>query len=178
MKKKGRQAKPTTEASGATVDPKTKAATKPKQKRGRSNSSEDATVLRKMLKRAASCSDFKSKPARLSDKDATIEKKKVQVVEEEIAALSLIPGPDDPRPNRRLTDFIFHDADGKPQPVEMLEVDDIFISGMILPLEKTSEKEKETGVQCDGFGRIENWSISGYEDGSPVWILRFEHTIY
>ncbi|KAF5803309.1 putative DNA (cytosine-5-)-methyltransferase [Helianthus annuus] len=171
MKKKGKQAKPTTEASGATADPKTKSATKPKQKRGRSISSEDATVLRKMPKRAASCSDFKSKPVRLSAKDATIENKKVQVVEEEIAALSLIPGPDDPRPNRRLTDFIFHDADGKPQPVEMLEVDDIFISGIVLPLEKTSEKEKETGVQCDGFGRIENWSISGYEDGSPViWV--------
>ncbi|KAI3695093.1 hypothetical protein L1987_78081 [Smallanthus sonchifolius] len=169
MKKKGKQVKATTKASDIAVDLKVKAATNPKQKRGRSGSSEDAAVLRKMPKRAASCANFKSKPVRLSDKSDTIESKKVQVVEEEIAALSLIPGPDHPRPNRRLTDFIFHDADGKPQPVEMVEVDDMFISGIILPLEKTSEKE--TGVQCEGFGRIEDWSISGYEDGSPViWV--------
>ncbi|KAI3770449.1 hypothetical protein L6452_01583 [Arctium lappa] len=171
MKKKGKQVKATTEISDVTVDLKTKAATKPKQKRGRSGSSENVAVSRKMPKRAASCTNFKSKPLRLSEKSATIENKKVQVVEEEIAAISLIAGPDDPRPNRRLTDFVFHDADGMPQPVEMLEVDDIFISGLILPLEKASEKEKETGVRCEGFGRIEDWSISGYEDGSPViWV--------
>lgn len=171
MKKKGKKVKETSEASDVTTDVKTKADAKPKEKRGRSGSSENAPVSRKMPRRAASCTNFKSKPLRLSDKSSTIENKKVQVVEEEIAALSLIPGPDDPRPNRRLTDFIFHDADGKPQPVEMLEVDDIFISGVILPLEKTSEKEKDTGVRCEGYGRIEDWSISGYEDGSPViWV--------
>ncbi|KAL8255048.1 hypothetical protein R6Q59_033269 [Mikania micrantha] len=171
MKKKGKQVKAKTKESDVTGDLKAKAATKPNKKRGISSSSEDATVLRKLPKRAASCASFKSKPVRLSEKSATIENKKVQVVEEEIAALSLIPGPDDPRPNRRLSDFIFHDADGKPQPVEMLEVDDLFISGIILPLEKISVKEKETGVQCEGFGRIEDWSISGYEDGSPViWV--------
>ncbi|KAK1440400.1 hypothetical protein QVD17_06226 [Tagetes erecta] len=170
MKKKGKQVDSTSEVSEIAVDVKTKAATKPKQKRGRSGSSENAPVARKMPKRAASCTSFKSKPVRLSDKNETIENKKVQVVEEEIAALSLIPGPDDPRPNRRLTDFIFHDADGKPQPVEMLEVDDLFISGQILPFEKL-EKEKETGVRCEGFGRIETWAISGYEDGAPViWV--------
>nr|XP_043622522.1 DNA (cytosine-5)-methyltransferase 1B-like isoform X2 [Erigeron canadensis] len=169
MKKKGKQAKATAEVSDVTVD--VKAATKPSQKRGRSGSSDNVVASRKMPKRAASCTNFKSKPVRLSDKSDTIENKKVQVVEEEIAALSLIPGPDDPRPNRRLSDFIFHDANGNPQPFEMLEVDDIFISGLILPLEKTSEKEKEKGVRCEGFGRIEDWSISGYEDGSPViWV--------
>ncbi|XP_076952096.1 DNA (cytosine-5)-methyltransferase 1B-like [Bidens hawaiensis] len=167
MKKKGKQAK-------SKPDP----ATKTKQKRERSVNTEDATAVRKMPKRAASCANFKTKPVCLSDKSSTIEAKKVQVVEEEIAALSLVPGPDDPRPNRRLTEFIFHDADGKPQPVEMLEVDDLFISGLILPLEKTSEKEKETGVQCDGFGRIENWSISGYEDGSPVIWVSTDHADY
>ncbi|KAL7593148.1 hypothetical protein Lser_V15G34056 [Lactuca serriola] len=173
MKKKGKQAKvkATAEASDVTMEDKTKVAksTKPKPKRGRLNTTENAPVSRKMPKRAASCTDFKTKSVRLSEKSSTIENKKVKVVEEEIAALSLVPGPDDPRPNRRLTDFIFHDADGNPQPVEMLEVDDLFISGLILPLEKTSEKE--TGVRCEGFGRIEDWSISGYEDGSPViWV--------
>nr|KYP42268.1 DNA (cytosine-5)-methyltransferase 1B [Cajanus cajan] len=32
-------------------------------------------------------------------------------------------------------------------------------------------KKKEKGVRCEGFGRIESWDISGYEDGSPViWL--------
>ncbi|KAJ9558016.1 hypothetical protein OSB04_012630 [Centaurea solstitialis] len=171
MKKKGKEANAITEISDVTVDLNTKAPRKPKQKRGRSGSSENVPVSRKMPKRAASCTSYKNKLPRLLDKSARIENKKLQVVEEEIAAISLIAGPDDPRPNRRLTDFIFHDADGMPQPVELLEVHDIFISGLILPLEKASEKEKETGVRCEGFGRIEAWSISGYEDGSPViWV--------
>lgn len=53
----------------------------------------------------------------------------------------------------------------------MLEVDDIFISGTILPLEECLDKEKAKGVRCEGFGRIENWSFSGYDEGSPViWV--------
>ena len=33
------------------------------------------------------------------------------------------------------------------------------------------DKEKNKGVRCEGFGRIESWTISGYEDGSPtIWI--------
>lgn len=169
MKKKGKQVKPTTETSNDTMDVDSKVSTKPKPKRGRSNTTENTQASRKMPKRAASCTDFKTKPVRLSDKSSTIENKKVKIVEEEIAALSLVPGPDDPRPNRRLTDFILHDSEGNPQPVEMLEVNDLFISGQILPLEKSSEKE--IGIRCEGFGRIEDWSISGYEDGSAViWV--------
>ncbi|KAF2294017.1 hypothetical protein GH714_006443 [Hevea brasiliensis] len=31
--------------------------------------------------------------------------------------------------------------------------------------------DKEKGVRCNGFGRIESWVISGYEEGSPViWV--------
>lgn len=53
----------------------------------------------------------------------------------------------------------------------MLEVDDIFISGTILPLEECLDKEKAKGVRCEGFGRIENWTFSGYDEGSPViWV--------
>ncbi|KAL4556199.1 hypothetical protein LXL04_038842 [Taraxacum kok-saghyz] len=174
MKKKGKQAKPTTETSDVTMEDKPNVPTKTKPKRERSsNTTDPPQVSRKMPKRAASCTDFKTKPVRLSEKSSTIENKKVKIVEEEIAALSIVPGPDDPRPNRRLTDFILHDENGNPQPVEMLEVNDLYISGQILPLEKTSEKEKEKeiGVRCEGFGRIEDWSISGYEDGSPViWV--------
>nr|ACX83569.1 DNA methyltransferase [Hieracium piloselloides] len=174
MKKKGKQVKQTTETSDVTMeDANPKESPKPKPKRGRQNTTENPPpVSRKMPKRAASCTDFKTKSIRLSEKSSTIENKKVKIVDEEIAALSIVPGPNNPRPNRRLTDFILHDSEGNPQPVEMLEVDDLFISGQILPLEKTSEKEdKEIGVRCEGFGRIEDWSISGYEDGSPViWV--------
>ncbi|KAJ9174798.1 hypothetical protein P3X46_013403 [Hevea brasiliensis] len=43
------------------------------------------------------------------------------------------------------------------------------ISGLILPLKESIDKEK--GVRCNGFGRIESWVISGYEEGSPViWV--------
>ncbi|KAI9156359.1 hypothetical protein LWI28_004851 [Acer negundo] len=49
----------------------------------------------------------------------------------------------------------------------MLEVDNLFITGFILPLEASSEK----GFRCEGFGRIESWTISGYDEGSPViWV--------
>ena len=53
----------------------------------------------------------------------------------------------------------------------MLEFDDMFISGLILPLEESSDKEKENVIRCEGFGRLESWDISCYEDGSPViWL--------
>ena len=53
----------------------------------------------------------------------------------------------------------------------MLEFDDMFISGLILPLEESSNKEMERVIRCEGFGRLESWEISGYEDGSPViWL--------
>lgn len=155
---------------GTSVDQNVSEAAVGKQKR-KIESSQDAGNARKMPKRAAACKDFKDKLVRLSEKSATIEKKREQVVEEELEAIGLTAGHDDPRPNRRLTDFIFHDVEGHPQPVEMLEVTDIFISGVILPLEESSGKEKEKGIRCNGFGRVESWAISGYEDGSPViWV--------
>ncbi|KAA0056022.1 hypothetical protein E5676_scaffold225G00450 [Cucumis melo var. makuwa] len=48
-----------------------------------------------------------------------------------------------------------------------------------IPLPEKSyvtECKKEVAVEdeivwCEGFGRIESWTISGYEDGSPtIWI--------
>ncbi|XP_010450186.1 PREDICTED: DNA (cytosine-5)-methyltransferase 2-like [Camelina sativa] len=127
----------------------------------------------KRSKRAAACIDFKEKRIRISQKSATAKTKKHQIVEEEITAIklttSLESNGDQPRPNRRLTEFILHDSNGVPQPVEMLELDDIFIEGVILPLDEDNDKER--GVKCQSFGRVENWTISGYDDGSPViWI--------
>ncbi|RVW55299.1 DNA (cytosine-5)-methyltransferase 1A [Vitis vinifera] len=94
--------------------------------------------------------------------------KRDQLVYEEDVAVQLTSRQLEDCPNRRLTDFIFHDSDGQPQPFEFSEVDDLLISGLILPLEESSDKQKQKGVRCEGFGPIESWSISGYEDGSPV----------
>ncbi|KAI8532023.1 hypothetical protein RHMOL_Rhmol11G0180800 [Rhododendron molle] len=149
-------------------DPNGEVTAKPKKKRS-SESTENGS--RKMPKRAAACRDFKDKSITKSDKSEMVETKRDHLVEDELEAISLTAGRDDMRPNRRLTDFVFHDEDGKPQPVECLEMTDIFISGLILPLDETSDKTKGKGVRCEGFGRIETWSISGYEDGSPViWV--------
>ncbi|XP_073311482.1 DNA (cytosine-5)-methyltransferase 1B-like [Primulina huaijiensis] len=149
-----------------------KVATEQKQrKRLASQANEDSVVLRKMPKRSAACSDFKEKSLIIAEKDSIIETKKDISAEDEFLAVRLTAGQENGRPCRRLTDFIFHNSDGVPQPFEMSEVDDIFISGLILPLDEVVDKEKAKGIRCDGFGRIEEWCISGYEDGSPViWI--------
>ncbi|CAA2934361.1 DNA (cytosine-5)-methyltransferase 1B-like [Olea europaea subsp. europaea] len=147
------------------------AAEQKQRKRLASQTVEEPGVSRRMPKRAAACLDFKEKPLRISKKDSVIETNIDRAVEEEDLAVRLTAGKEDGRPCRRLVDFIFHNKDGISQPFEMLEVDDIFISGHILPLEESAEVEKLKGVRCEGFGRIEEWAISGYEDGSPViWV--------
>ncbi|KFK31662.1 dna (cytosine-5)-methyltransferase [Arabis alpina] len=141
------------------------------KKRALPESSESDDVGTRRPKRAAACTDFKEKSVRISKKSDTIEIKRQQMVEDEVVALHLTASPqtDEPRQTRRLTDFVLHDTNGDAQPVEMLEICDIFIAGVILPLDGGTEKDK--GVRCDSFGRVENWNISGYEDGSPViWI--------
>uniref|UniRef100_A0A5B6YSJ6 DNA (cytosine-5)-methyltransferase n=1 Tax=Davidia involucrata TaxID=16924 RepID=A0A5B6YSJ6_DAVIN len=141
------------------------------QKEKKRNASESCDGSRKMPKRAAACLDFKEKSVRMSKKSSVIETKKEQLVDDESVAVRLTAGQDDGLPCRRVTDFIFHDSNGIQQPFEMLEVDDVFISGLILPLDESSDREKEKGFRCEGFGRIESWAISGYEDGSPViWV--------
>ncbi|XP_068639669.1 DNA (cytosine-5)-methyltransferase 1B-like isoform X2 [Aristolochia californica] len=144
-----------------------------KKKRIASETTESSAGSRKMPKRVAACLDFKEKSIRLNEKSSIYETKDGLVAEEELEAIRLtegIHGKDEIRPNRRLVDFILHDFDGVPKPFEMSEVEDLYITAVILPLE-LSEKEKEKGVRCEGFGRIEEWSISGYEDGSPIiWV--------
>ncbi|WCJ21819.1 DNA (cytosine-5-)-methyltransferase family protein [Euphorbia peplus] len=150
-----------------------KAATKNKKikKRSSSDEGEEPSAPLKRPKRSAACINFKEKPVQLTEDSYVVESKKDQFAEEEILAIHLTHGQEDGRPNRRLTDFILHDANGSPHPLEMIEVEDMFISGIILPLEPTSNNEKERRVRCEGFGRIEGWNISGYEDGSPViWL--------
>ncbi|KAL3651480.1 class I-like SAM-binding methyltransferase superfamily [Castilleja foliolosa] len=145
---------------------------KRQKKRVASQSTEDSVVSRKMPKRAAACSDFKEKKSvRISEKDSVIETKKDQVVVEELVAVRLTDGQEEGRPCRRLTDFTFYNSDGVAQPFEMLEADDIFFSGQVLPLGESSDKEKAKGIKCEGFGRVEDWAISGYDEGFPViWV--------
>ncbi|WJX71695.1 DNA (cytosine-5)-methyltransferase 1 [Trifolium repens] len=143
------------------------------KKRGLSESGEQPAPTRKMPKRSVSAArkNLKEESFSISDKSSLIETKQNQTVEEEFLAVRMTAGQDDGRPNRRLTDFILHDETGAAQPLEMLEINDLFITGLILPLEGSADKKKEHGVRCEGFGRIESWNISGYEDGSPViWI--------
>ncbi|KAJ1417312.1 hypothetical protein SESBI_16740 [Sesbania bispinosa] len=141
------------------------------KKRSLAERSEQPSATRKMPKRDATCKNLKEKSFSLSDKSCLIEVKKDQVVDDETLAVRMTCGQDDGRPNRRLTDFILHDENGTAQPLEMLEVNDLFISGVVLPLEPSTDKKKEKGIRCEGFGRIETWDISGYEDGFPViWL--------
>lgn len=137
------------------------------KKRSLSESSEQPAPTRKMPKRSASAAskNLKEKSISKSDKSDLIETKKDQVVEEEFLAVRMTAGQEDGRPNRRITDFILHDESGAAQQLEMLEINDLFISGLILSLEASADKKKEQGVRCEGFGRIESWDISGYEEG-------------
>ncbi|KAK7380171.1 hypothetical protein VNO78_32642 [Psophocarpus tetragonolobus] len=141
------------------------------KKRSSTESSEQPAATRKMPKRAAACKNLKEKSFMISEKSYIIETEKDQIVEEESLAVCMTAGQDDGRPNRRITEFILHDETGTGQPLEMLEVNDLYITGVILPHEASTGKKKEKGVKCAGFGRIESWDISGYEDGSPViWL--------
>ncbi|CAN8255576.1 unnamed protein product [Cochlearia groenlandica] len=165
------------ERNGAATDTKTKAGKQKKRPLPETNGDGSDGVSRRRSKRAAACPNYKEKSVRISEKSAIVEtKKQHQIVEEEIVALHLTsssPQGDEARQTRRLTDFVFHDTNGVPQPVEMLEIEDVFIAGLILPSDVCSDKEKdkEIGVRCESFGRVENWSISGYEDGTPViWV--------
>ncbi|KAK7314847.1 hypothetical protein VNO77_33375 [Canavalia gladiata] len=149
------------------------------KKRNLPEKSEQPAASRKMPKRAAACKNLKEKSFSISEKSCLIETEKDQIEEEEMLAVRLTTGQDDGRPNRRITDFILHDESGTSQPLEMLEVNDLYISGVILPLEASMVgKKKEKGIRCEGFGRIESWDISGYEDGSPVIWLSTEVADY
>ncbi|KQK20551.1 DNA (cytosine-5)-methyltransferase 1B isoform X2 [Brachypodium distachyon] len=137
------------------------------------------SAARKRPRRAAACSDFKEKSVRLSEKSNVVMIKKNRMEEEEIDAINLTKlGPEDSPPCRKLIDFILHDADGNLQPFEMSEIDDFFITALIMPVDDDLEKERERGVRCEGFGRIEDWAISGYDEGTAVVWLSTELADY
>ena len=69
-----------------------------------------------------------------------IEMKNDQVVDEEVVVVHLTFGQDDGHLNRRLIDFILHDENGTPQRLEMNEVNDLFIFGLVLLLEENTDK--------------------------------------
>ena len=97
--------------------------------------------------------------------------KRQPIEKDEQVAVKSTTGENIPRPNRRLTNFVFYDSNGRPQPIEMLEIRNMYVAGTILPLEGSSDEEKEKGIRCEHFGRLESWAISGFEEGSPViWV--------
>lgn len=137
------------------------------------------SATHKRPRRAAACSDFKEKSVRISEKTSVVKIKKNRMEEEEIDAINLTKlGPEDSPPCRKLIDFILHDADGNLQPFEMSEIDDFFITALIMPMDDDLEKERERGVRCEGFGRIEDWAISGYDEGTAVVWLSTELADY
>ena len=87
--------------------------------------------------------NFMHQSVHISEKSCLVETKKDMLVDEEFLVVRLTSGKDDGCPNRRLADFVLHDETGVLQLLEMLEFDDMFISGLILPLEESLDKEKE-----------------------------------
>ena len=119
--------------------------------------------------------DSRKKPKKASvglfDKYVVSGTKRQPIEKDEQVAVKSTTGENIPRPNRRLTNFVFYDSDGRPQPIEMLEICNMYVAGTILPLEGISDEEKEKGIRCEHFGRLESWAISGFEEGSPViWV--------
>ncbi|KAI4369294.1 hypothetical protein MLD38_017752 [Melastoma candidum] len=147
-----------------------------KKRRATPQEGEGPSSARKMPRREAACRDFREKVVRHNDKESLIERKKSPnpFADSEDVAIRLTLGKGEHgRANRRLTDFVLHDSEGTPLQLEMLEHGDLFITGLVLPLdeESDSEKNKSGGVKCEGFGRVESWAISGYEEGYPiVWL--------
>ncbi|KAJ1293196.1 hypothetical protein BS78_01G049700 [Paspalum vaginatum] len=136
------------------------------------NDTADEPVVRKRPKRAAASSNFKEKQWDLSEKDSVITIKESRVEKDEVDSLRLTKTePEDRRPSRKLIDFTLHDADGNLQPFEMSEVDGIFITAVIMPLDDGLDKDREKGIRCLGFGPIKEWTISGYNEGTTViWV--------
>ncbi|KAJ4744590.1 Cytosine-specific methyltransferase [Rhynchospora pubera] len=133
----------------------------------------EALNISKRPRRAAACASFKEKSLKLSEKDCLlISKEKNQVVDDEVVAVELTKlGPEDSRPFRKIVDFILHDSEGNPQPFEMSEIGELFITALVMPMDDKLMKEKERGVRCEGFGRIESWAIAGYDEGFPIiWV--------
>lgn len=147
------------------------ATTKPRQKRCSSDSSGSACGSRKKPKKASRHTDCKNKSVCLLRKSSVNGTKKQPIEKDEQVAVMSTTGENIPRPNRRLTNFVFYDSDERPQPVEMLEICNMYIAGTILPLDESPDEEKEKGIRCEHFGRLESWAISGFEEGSPViWV--------
>lgn len=135
------------------------------------NDTTDEPVVRKRPKRAAACYDFKEKELDSSDKDLVITIKESRVAEEMDAVGLTKIEPEDCRPSRKLIDFTLHDADGNLQPFEMSDVDGIFITGLVMPLDDGLEKDREKGIRCLGFGQIKEWTIAGHNEATAViWI--------
>ncbi|KAJ7517728.1 hypothetical protein O6H91_21G038100 [Diphasiastrum complanatum] len=127
----------------------------------------------KRPKRSAACSSLKEKTYRLNQKNSLIEVKQESIADgEDVAVVFTSEGETQQTPQRRLVDFIVHDENGNSQPLEILDVMQLYITGVIIPLNGAMDKQR--GMRCECFGPLESWSITGYEQGSPVvWICTY-----
>ncbi|KAF8404029.1 hypothetical protein HHK36_008905 [Tetracentron sinense] len=132
-----------------------------------SESNEEPSGSQKVPQQATAYSEIEERSVQLFEKSSVVITKE-NFVNEEILAVQLTSGQDDPRPRRRLTDFILCDVKRIPQPFEMLKSNNVFISGTIVPLGGSSDTEKEKGIRCKHIGHVESWAISGFEEGSFV----------
>ena len=111
-----------------------------------------------MPKRTAACINIMDKSLSFSRSASFVESTREVVAENEEVAKSLTAGKDDFRTNRRLTEFAFHDACGNLKSVEMLEVGNLFVLGLILPLEKCCGRQKER-CNATNFHNIKLWKL-------------------
>ncbi|KAF8404028.1 hypothetical protein HHK36_008904 [Tetracentron sinense] len=133
-----------------------------------SENNEESSGSQKVSQQATAYSEFDERSVHLSEKSSVVITKEEKFVNEEILAVHLTSGQGDPRPRRRLIDFILHDVNRIPQPFEIMKSNNVFISGTIFSLGGSSDIKKEKGIRCNHIGHVESWAISGYEEGSPV----------
>lgn len=131
-------------------------------------------------KRAAAASCLKEEDDELADIDCQIAVKQAQVADQEVTAVlntaSLDKNDRNARPIRRLVDFIVHDENGKAAPMECVDSNSLYITGLVCPFD--GPLDKQLGLHCEGFGEVVSWSITGYEDGNPILWLTTEAAEY
>ena len=60
----------------------------------------------------------------------------------------------------------------------MSQSDGISITAVVVILDDDMKKAREKGIQCERFGRIKDWAISGYKEGTAIILLSTELADY
>ncbi|KAE8774326.1 DNA (cytosine-5)-methyltransferase 1A [Hordeum vulgare] len=148
-----------------------------KENNGATDNGQEA-IVSKRPKRIAACSNYKEKAFDLSEEDLLVTIKEIRIEEETEAVRLTKTGPEDQKPCRKLIDFILHDGDRNPQPFEMSQSGGISLTAVVMPFDADVKKAREKGIRCERFGKIENWAISGYKEGTVTICLSTELADY